>query len=982
MAGAASDYNQFTNYAIPADAAAYSDGGVDYFDYRGETQTRDFSTVEASKNKYYTLPLYAEDSSANNRFYVQKVKEAGLTKYRLVENTERGSFSKSYDYDNPQELQKGLEERIVALNIDKKFGKPDAQDLAARLNAVGVPAFVSDSHPVISALDTKLGDKTGVEKLLADLQRSNEEYYQQFQDKLGGLGGQLFLRENIRQLVLKSKKDELQIGWRKRPVESSTGKKPENKEGGRYPYGLKALSCHNPESLFHFMMTDTTKQLIAFQNGTPAMFSALIPQIRLYFIYPNGDEAQIPFSMYKESLSGQDPTKILTDRQGRGDDVGLISFDWKFQGGKAGAALSSGGAGDGTGQATLKLFFESADSIIKKRRIYKSTNEKVDFAYEQLLTKNVIDYNNNEVRFFNQGRIRAIVKYGYDESFAKTIPNSSSFFKAAKEMAIVLNLNPALYELDFNDSGGVTMSIDYQHSVELNLQDPKLNIFGGKLEIAKQKYEEGIAEVQSIQSVLDITPFGTASEATPSKPEEPSSKNETLAAKLAESEAKLEADFLVAQNEVYGALKERILKGVYKTELTRGSLQNYLTIRQIDPAQRPNVNASLWNSQRDFNINKIEFAQIDSNLGEETILQGRLEDTGEQGFYWVYFGDIIDAMLQQDNIKERLKQENITIILGQIVIPETLRGENGTLAPISVALNLADVPISLELWNQFFTEHIVKPKVTNIDFFSIVRKMITNLIHPFLNNQDVVGVGNLPRTSTVQVNFYTGEKKKIQNLFRNSNRVFVDDIAAAYLGSPISTNPINKTQKANVCFIGGGFDHTLIGVNKQNLIGNEEFDQKLGIMHYYIARDRGFVKEAQFVKEGIPYAREINVAESYNAKQSHTPKTAFWEPFNVNLEMFGNPNVRFNTVFFLQPTLPGIGSFSDPKSAAYRLQIGGYHSAMEISNSVTPQGWTTSINGNRLDPISGKLASPATKTNKIYPRGKATEGTDAGGILS
>ena len=93
------------------------------------------------------------------------------------------------------------------------------------------------------------------------------------------------------------------------------------------------------------------------------------------------------------------------------------------------------------------------------------------------------------------------------------------------------------------------------------------------------------------------------------------------------------------------------------------------------------------------------------------------------------------------------------------------------------------------------------------------------------------------------------------------------------------------------------------------------------------------------------------------------------------------------SVYFLQPTLPGIGAFSDRKSPAYKLQIGGYHRVTELTNKITPQGWETSVVGLRQDPVSGKLADPEVQANKvIYPKGRVdfqnVNNSEAGTILS
>lgn len=951
-------------------------------DYKGKDITVGTPLEDALVNKNAPVNLKDYDGIPSYQF-IQK--DGKIDIYEYTKNID-GSVSSIRQYEAPNNFaaqewyKKQLSRRVPEGTVFSdasifQFADSNeagfAKSKVKALQQAGLVAFHGED------------DKEAWSKFQADLDKANKEYYAQFQDKLGSMGAQIFLIENIRQLVLNSLNKPPNVGWRiNGKGATAEGKEGEKPKKAGLPYGLKALSCHNPESLIHFMMNDNKKQLIAFQNGTPAMFSALIPQVMLFLIDADGNELAVPFSMHKESLNSGDPTKLLMGREGRGDDVGLVSFDWNFTGGKSAVAFSSGGMGSGTGQASLNIFFENAASIIKKRKVLKKTKnglKQVDFSYEELLAKSVTDKNNNEIRFANQGRIRAIIKYGVDKSFAKTIPKSAEFFEAAEDMAIVLNLSPAQYELEFSDSGGVNLIIEYQHSVEVFLQDPKLNIFSGKIELVKQKYEELLKQFNAIKDELE-------------GPEQ--QKGSKRLAKARALVNKAEDDVLVAQNEVYGNLKSRILSVAYKKEFKRGSLENYLTVRQMDRSTRiaklgTSEYGRHWYSKKEFEIPANPFANYGFADEDGTALQGSIEDTGTEDMHWIYFGDILDAVLNQEGIKQQLQSENMSIILGQVMIPEVLRGVNGTEPPQSVALNLADIPIALEIWNQFFTEHIVKPKIVNLDLFAFIRKMILDLIHPILNNKDIVGKGNLPRTSSVQLNFYTGKKEKLAKLFTKNgapvNRVFVNNITEAYLGTPVDPNPIGKKDKGNICFIAGSFDHNLIGIS--NLVGNEQFDQKLGIMHYYLARDRGFVKSASFVKSPVPRSREINVAQSISGNETITPKTLLWEPFNANLEMFGNPNVRMGSVYFLQPTLPGIGAFSDRKSAAYKLQIGGYHRVTELTNKITPQGWETSVVGLRQDPVSGKLADPEVQANKvIYPKGRVdfqnVNNSEAGTILS
>ena len=215
------------------------DFGIIYKDYskvNGNEVGRSKFNVQA-KGKKEQSAIIEQNSKGTYDLFIDE------GNFQIIEGSTGNAFQKTAKYKRKQLDFKGEFKDKAAVEkylIDNEllsysqggtgnfwsniFGDSSAEKKAKNLTLLG-----NENVAVVAKGEDIVGDKTAIEKLLADLEKSNEEYYQQFQDKLGGLGGQLFLRENIRQLVLKSKKDELQIGWRKRPVESSNGKKPENK---------------------------------------------------------------------------------------------------------------------------------------------------------------------------------------------------------------------------------------------------------------------------------------------------------------------------------------------------------------------------------------------------------------------------------------------------------------------------------------------------------------------------------------------------------------------------------------------------------------------------------------------------------------------------------------------------------------------------------------------------------------------------------
>jgi hypothetical protein len=394
-----------------------------------------------------------------------------------------------YEFKNHAEMQKAVKNSLQkqannaggslgmdlgdfeGLTRDALGNAHNANVIGQALEATGTPTKTNGEDPDGSFA-----------KMTAEHEAQKKAWEEQFQDKIGGFGTQTFFMENLRHFIPYAKSNSPD-GYGASPIGAN--------------HGLKLLSVEkNLELLIHMMSSDKTSDLLAFQQGTPEMFSALTPQVRLFFVYGDGTEVEIPFSMSAEGLnSGEDPTKMLESREGRGDDVGLTSFEWSYDGGETGVYFAA--SGGGVGKANLSLYFQSAKSIMKKRTVLGSDPAaggskfvKRSFSYDQLLSVDVKDHLNRDVRQKKFGRIRAVVGYGVHPNFSQSIYNSAAFFKAATNLSIGLSLMPAQYELDFSDTGGIQLNIEYRTTVEETLKDPKLNIFGGTLEIIKDALEK------------------------------------------------------------------------------------------------------------------------------------------------------------------------------------------------------------------------------------------------------------------------------------------------------------------------------------------------------------------------------------------------------------------------------------------------------------------------------------------------------------
>lgn len=90
----------------------------------------------------------------------------------------------------------------------------------------------------------------------------------------------------------------------------------------------------------------------------------------------------------------------------------------------------------------------------------------------------------------------------------------------------------------------------------------------------------------------------------------------------------------------------------------------------------------------------------------------------------------------------------------------------------------------------------------------------------------------------------------------------------------------------------------------------------------------------------------MNLASAAHDNSDNTG-LRFWEPMTIDMDLFGTPYLEPYCIFFLNPSMPGMGSIVNKDSAAYKLQIGGYYHMMEVNNTIADGVWTSNIKGSR-----------------------------------
>jgi hypothetical protein len=228
-------------------------------------------------------------------------------------------------------------------------------------------------------------------------------------------------------------------------------------------------------------------QLEAFNQIRPSEFSGLVPQIRLYKVFSevNADgsrgttyEQEIPFN---GSISPKEVKSMITSNFDRGQGVGLKSFDWRLEGTNPFTARR-----DIYGE--LKIFFQSLDELVKKRRAPAVFAEGSDtrskaFRYIDLvnigLTPQAGDSQLGFIWNPDYYQIKVDVGWASPDGTAGVF-QTPQMAQAIEQSRMTLFLSAVDHEIDINDQGNVSLSIEYIAYQEASYQDSESDILSDR----------------------------------------------------------------------------------------------------------------------------------------------------------------------------------------------------------------------------------------------------------------------------------------------------------------------------------------------------------------------------------------------------------------------------------------------------------------------------------------------------------------------
>ena len=750
-------------------------------------------------------------------------------------------------------------------------------------------------------------------------------------------------------------------------TESFDGPMKDKPFGGRF---WRAKS-RNKESLMTNLVSSEDSSYMF--EIPPHVMTQLTPKFRLYkvmndqsgtlkqteFIFPRFTDLNRDKNFKKNQGTNQEGEipSFLAAQFDKGDGLGLKSFSINFNGTNPAEARN-----DIKGE--MSLFFQSFADFTRKR----ISNNGDGYRFVDLIIQPEPDDNNmsqgikiTTLRQYEPTFYRIRVDMGYNIPKAGDIQGISSDDLISLQNALK-SMNKSYYlcmiDHDFNikNDGTVEMKFTYRAYLETALKSLRFDALTTP-ELAKKRIE-----------------------------------NQSKLFDIATSERCTKDELKELQLAIAGSEEELVLNSL-----------NSIMTRMYSRSKIFNV--TIDNEDRKFfldrgyfkNCNLLNDAVTDTNgtaTGDLGVVLNRnfLSENSEVNFrrdiddtkiQFFFFGDILhtilDALNDPDTRTVAVGMENTKIVLGSFDFDPYQSNSGG------VSLNISNIPISVDFFSEWFKENVLNQKSSRRTFpiLNFIRSLSNYVVSNALLETCVNrNVENALLFQTGQVSVVSATNSDPLSEMIDLRTMIIDTDERRGVGG--SGLPLNGDTGGSPN-VEDFYHYIVLNANGSSLTyagrGKYEDDIKKGRFHVEIGSNRGIVKTVKFSKTNMQYLREARFMR--NGVDGLLQLSSVYK---ASVEMFGNTLFYPGMELWINPY--GFGGLplgnpqqgGDNRSLANMLGLGGYHTITSVSTTLTPTGFTTSLDsqhyysgdGEQPDTIEPK-APKKNKTNSLIEMGRSDE---------
>lgn len=670
-------------------------------------------------------------------------------------------------------------------------------------------------------------------------------------------------------------------------------------------------------SLINKLLIPNIDSIKSFVNISPAEHASLIPKIRLVKVYTDtsGELKEHEFKFPKHINSNRVNNLFSTDFD-RGSDFGVKEFSFSFDGTSPATAKN-----DIT--ANLKLYFQSFDDFVKDHPM-NDGHRYVDLlvlptkSADAPTPKKVGSGNTSPIQFDpSYYRIRADVGWE-SESAPKHLKT------AIEKINKTFYLNMVDHEIDIRDDGSVEITVSYRAYIESALKGTTLDALASRearaqLKLIREQYQQVLNSKACTHKQL----------------------------------TKIRRQFL--------QVEENLRKNAFQSIIKRLVKYNLLKHVSVDSSAADAFRRTGFISApavfTGIPVGTGDPIKEKSNPGDFTLNHERFKDLqlsnskSDLLINYFFLGDllyvILDCLYDPNDENKKINEsyirgtENFKFLLSSFQFIDQFNNSN----PESV--NMANIPISVELFNEWFTENVIKPERISYPVMYFIRDISKYLITEIL--LESCFKNDLNKTLQFKTNNFLGKRKGTEKmdpigslLLEQPDKTMLDVSYHYNDGSlPLSAdlNGVSTSVKDLYNFITIYAESPRIKTDK---VGDKFLDEMNGIIHYQLGKSRGILKKIKFSKSDMQYIREARFF-----RHGHDGLMQLSAVYKISMDMVGNTLYYPGMEVFIDPVgLLGAGANFDPRkqtSIANKMGFGGYHLVTSVKSSIGPGKFTTSV---------------------------------------
>jgi len=768
-----------------------------------------------------------------------------------------------------------------------------------------------------------------------------------------------------------------------------------------------------------------------FLNLTPEEHALLTPHLKLSrVVYDDGDppkvmaEQPLPFESY---TTYDDIQKIFKGTVGRQVGAGIKSFTWTLQGVQPEEV-------DNNITATLVVHFQSLNDLFKNNLVEIDDNKPpayyagapeagfLDLIIAPETVKGIKDKligneDEQESSCVTTSRIYRGHNYCIKAEVGWAVPtglenlpgmqDAQALAEALNQQKKVLFLQLGRHNLDFNQDGSVTLTVDYHARLDGIMKSQRADIFAS---------EKAISYEQSKQEFEDVVAQRDAAEAAGQPDEKLNEKVEGLSDELVQLERMDKAQkyqnvlrVMFEEGTMYSIRvpMTELLKPAWgdldeeqraKRARSRQSNPRFEFAGSVNDSDIPLVDAAaeiragaLAGGEQDPWANDGENWQ---NLGQKInrIADATPADTVD--IFYFYFGDLVQSVLGLPHIAKLVETKELALALGTVELLDPLVAyqiENlpqisrcgqlrspqildsiahayplGNLPRTGVFehFDLASVPISLDAFSEWFLQNVIKPGRDRYYLLHFIKDVLSSLVSYAMSPSCFSGIPNTPiRFATTSV-FVKGTKTLVGKRLSVEQLIDGDYIATrGNLPNFKPRPPYHVTDTPTMIIY--STDSRPQGFRNGRFEDSEELgpgDLSEGIYHFYLGASAGLVKNISYSRMDQPYLREAKI-QRYGTLGAEQLR----ELYSAKLTLVGNVLLKNGMFIYINPSAIGTGTASAEgtiPNLARLLGLGGYFLVTSVTSTVSAEGFTTEVEALHQDVPSD---DPGTAGVTIIP---------------